>query len=318
MSATGWRTPTRAAPSRRRAWPSMPKALPKTAPVPKQTIDQLQKLEAGAPRAGREALGAAGGQVGAGRGAEAPARRGGRGEEGERAPAGHARLLRGRDPRLLHRPAAQGSRAGRSTSRATASSKSAACPTSEGKGFVDYVLWGDDGKPLAVVEAKRTKKSAQIGQQQAKLYADCLEKQFGQRPVIFYTNGYDHWLWDDANYPPRAVQGFFKKAELELLIQRRTSRKPLADATINDEDRRALLPDARHPPHRRGVREGPRPQSPRRDGDRRGQDAHGHRAVRPAHAVQLGQARAVPRRPRGAGESGGQRVQDPPARCRRR
>jgi len=48
--------------------------------------------------------------------------------------------------------------------------------------------------------------------------ADCLEKQFGRRPVIFYSNGYEHWLWDDANYPPREVQGFFKKAELELLI----------------------------------------------------------------------------------------------------
>jgi type I restriction enzyme R subunit len=108
-------------------------------------------------------------------------------------------------------------------------------PDGQGMGFVDYVLWGDDGRPLAVVEAKRTKKSAQIGQQQAKLYADCLEKEFGRRPVIFYSNGYEHWLWDDANYPPRAVQGFFKKAELELIIQRRTSRKPLADAPINEE-----------------------------------------------------------------------------------
>jgi type I restriction enzyme R subunit len=106
-------------------------------------------------------------------------------------------------------------------------------PNEKGKGFVDYVLWGDDGRPLAVVEAKRTKKSAAIGQQQAKLYADCLEKQFEQRPVIFYTNGYDHWLWDDASYPPRAVEGFFKKAELELMIQRRTSRKPLREATID-------------------------------------------------------------------------------------
>ena len=59
-------------------------------------------------------------------------------------------------------------------------------------------------------------------------------QQFGQRPVIFYSNGYDHWLWDDTNYPPRPVQGFYKKAELELLIQRRTTRKALADAPIND------------------------------------------------------------------------------------
>ena len=106
-------------------------------------------------------------------------------------------------------------------------------PTENGEGFVDYVLWGDDGKPLALVEAKRTRKSAHIGQQQAKLYADCLEKQFGQRPVIFYSNGYEHWLWDDAFYPPRAVQGFYKKPELELLIQRRTKQQKLAEANVN-------------------------------------------------------------------------------------
>jgi type I restriction enzyme R subunit len=108
-------------------------------------------------------------------------------------------------------------------------------PNTKGKGFVDYVLWGDDGKPLGLVEAKRTRRDPRVGQQQAKLYADCLEKQFGQRPLIFYSNGYDHWLWDDANYPPRTVQGFYKKAELELAIQRRTNRKLLAAAEINPD-----------------------------------------------------------------------------------
>lgn len=106
-------------------------------------------------------------------------------------------------------------------------------PNPKGIGYVDYVLWGDDGKPLALVEAKRTKKSPKIGQQQAKLYADCLQARFDRRPIIFYSNGYNHWLWDDAIYPPRTVQGFFKKAELELMIQRRTSRKRLSDEQIN-------------------------------------------------------------------------------------
>lgn len=107
-------------------------------------------------------------------------------------------------------------------------------PNNAGVGFVDYVQWGDDGKPLAIVEAKRTKRDAKVGQQQAKLYADCLEAKYAQRPVIFYSNGYEHWMWDDANYPPRAVQGFFKKSELELMIQRRTTRKSLATAAINE------------------------------------------------------------------------------------
>jgi type I restriction enzyme R subunit len=100
---------------------------------------------------------------------------------------------------------------------------------------VDYVLWGSDGKPLAIVEAKRTRHSAQKGQQQAKLYADCLERKFGQRPVIFYTNGYEHWMWDDLHYPPREVSGFYTHDELELLIQRRQTRQPLAAQAVNPE-----------------------------------------------------------------------------------
>ncbi|MFL6210430.1 MAG: DEAD/DEAH box helicase family protein [Pyrinomonadaceae bacterium] len=106
-------------------------------------------------------------------------------------------------------------------------------PNAEGIGYIDYVLWGDDGLPLAVVEAKRTSKGAEVGKQQAKEYANCLEAQTKRRPVIFYTNGYEIFLWDDVQYPPRNVQGFYTKAELELLIQRRTTRKPLADADIN-------------------------------------------------------------------------------------
>ena len=108
-------------------------------------------------------------------------------------------------------------------------------PNVEGRGFVDYVLWGADGLPLAVVEAKRTRTSPELGHQQAKLYADCMEARFGRRPVIFYTNGYDHWLWDDAGgYPPRQVQGFLTRDELELMIQRRQSRLPLAGAPIDN------------------------------------------------------------------------------------
>ncbi len=109
----------------------------------------------------------------------------------------------------------------------------AGMPNNQGCGYVDYVLWGDDGKPLALVEAKRTRRDSRVGQQQAKLYADCLEQQFGQRPIIFYSNGYEHWIWDDTFYPPRSVQGFYKQDELELAIQRRTSRKSLAELEIN-------------------------------------------------------------------------------------
>ncbi len=112
----------------------------------------------------------------------------------------------------------------------------AGMPNAEGRGFVDYVLWGADGLPLAVVEAKRTSKSPEVGQQQAKLYADCLEAQFGRRPVIFYTNGYEHRIWDDAGgYPPRETQGFYTQDELELLIQRRRTGLPLPTQPVNPD-----------------------------------------------------------------------------------
>ena len=108
-------------------------------------------------------------------------------------------------------------------------------PTGSGVGFVDYVLWGDDGRPLAIIEAKRTHRDPLVGQQQGVLYADCLERQYGQRPIIFYTNGYSHWIWDDLSYPPRPVQGFYKKDELELLVQRRTTKRSIRDTPINGQ-----------------------------------------------------------------------------------
>lgn len=107
-------------------------------------------------------------------------------------------------------------------------------PTPSGQGFVDYVLWGDDGLPLALVEAKATRRDPRVGQQQAKLYADCLERMHGRRPVIFCSNGYEHWIWDDLRHPPRAVQGFYGKADLDLLVQRRTTRRRLADAAPDE------------------------------------------------------------------------------------
>ncbi len=102
-------------------------------------------------------------------------------------------------------------------------------PTETGIGFADYVLWDDDRKPLAVIEAKRTSKSAELGRKQAALYADSLEKMHGRRPAIFYTNGYDIFLWDDAQgYPPRRLFGFYSKDSLQYLVRfQRSSRVPL-------------------------------------------------------------------------------------------
>lgn len=107
-------------------------------------------------------------------------------------------------------------------------------PSSSGKGLVDYVLYDANGLPLALVEAKRTSVDPEVGQQQAKLYADCLEQQTGQRPVIFYTNGYRTRIWNDVQGgPPRLVHGFYTQAELKRLIERRKNNPDLGSFPIN-------------------------------------------------------------------------------------
>lgn len=108
-------------------------------------------------------------------------------------------------------------------------------PNPEGKGYADYVLYGKDGLPLAVIEAKRTSKDPKIGTQQAKLYADCLENMTGRRPIMFTTNGFETYLWDDLTSPQRKVSGVFSKADLEKLMNRRNERKPLDEIPIDDK-----------------------------------------------------------------------------------
>lgn len=105
-----------------------------------------------------------------------------------------------------------------------------------GHQFADYVLLGDDGKPMAVVEAKKTSKDARIGQEQAKQYAENIQKNTGgDMPFVFYTNGYDIYFWDTEKYPPRKVYGFPTKQDLERLSFLRKHEKPLSHELINRE-----------------------------------------------------------------------------------
>ena len=105
-------------------------------------------------------------------------------------------------------------------------------PTPSGKGRADYVLFGPNGKPFAVVEAKRALVDPEAGREQAKLYADALEKRFGVRPLIFYSNGFKTWLWDDLNAPPRRVGGFYSPKDLEINIARRGVVKSLVETEV--------------------------------------------------------------------------------------
>lgn len=103
-----------------------------------------------------------------------------------------------------------------------------------GHQFSDYVLLGKDGKPLAVVEAKKTSVDAAIGREQAKQYCQNIQTtQGGELPFCFYTNGHDIYFWDLDNYPPKKVHGFPTRDDLERYQYIRKARKTLAGELIN-------------------------------------------------------------------------------------
>ena len=99
-------------------------------------------------------------------------------------------------------------------------------PNPSGVGYADYVLFGDDGRPLAVIEAKRTTVDISIGRHQAELYADLLEKMYRRRPIIFLTNGFETHVMDDRNYQERKVSGIYCKRDLEKLFNLNANRSP--------------------------------------------------------------------------------------------
>lgn len=108
-------------------------------------------------------------------------------------------------------------------------------PNETGLGYADYVVWGDTGKIIAVLEAKRTSENADKGRNQGKLYADCIQNMQGFRPVIFYTNGFATYLWDDETSAPRVVSGIFPQKDINAMIERRYIKKPVNTVQIDEE-----------------------------------------------------------------------------------
>lgn len=108
-------------------------------------------------------------------------------------------------------------------------------PNKTGKGYADYVLFGTDGKPMAVVEAKRTSVDPNVGKHQAELYADALERRYHVRPVIYYTNGFEIHCIDGMGYPPRRLFAFHTAKDLELIMSRRSSRADISDFSVKQE-----------------------------------------------------------------------------------
>ena len=105
-------------------------------------------------------------------------------------------------------------------------------PNKSEVGYADYVLYDDTHKPLAVIEAKRTCKDVSVGRQQAKLYADILEKKYGRRPVIFLTNGFETRI-EDGQYPERKVAAIYSKRDLEKMFNLRRMRTSLKNVMVD-------------------------------------------------------------------------------------
>lgn len=107
-------------------------------------------------------------------------------------------------------------------------------PNVTGNGFVDYVIWGDTGKIIAIIEAKKASVSAKHGKNQGEIYANCIQNMQGFRPIIFYTNGFETYLWDDSVAAPRPVSGIFQRRDLDKMIERRYNRKSLNTIKIDE------------------------------------------------------------------------------------
>ena len=105
-------------------------------------------------------------------------------------------------------------------------------PTDSGNGFVDYVLYDDAHRPLAIVEAKRTCMDVVSGRRQANNYADAIEKESGRRPCVFLTNGFDTRIID-GEYPERKVASVYSKEDLEKMFNLRKMKTSLENVVVD-------------------------------------------------------------------------------------
>lgn len=132
-------------------------------------------------------------------------------------------------------------------------------PNAEGVGFCDYVLYSKSGRPLAIIEAKKTSVGAEKGRHQVELYGECMKAKYGEVPILYYTNGYEIQCIDGI-YPPRRLIAYHTESELEILLQRR-NRADITNIKINDSitnrgyQKQAItaICDRLNKKHRRGL-----------------------------------------------------------------
>lgn len=99
--------------------------------------------------------------------------------------------------------------------------------------FADYALMTPDGRPIAIVEAKKSSRDPLVGERQASDYADRIRTLYDIDPFIFLANGNEVWFWHRRLYPPRPVSGFFTQNDLERLAFLDRFHEPLTGASID-------------------------------------------------------------------------------------
>ena len=106
--------------------------------------------------------------------------------------------------------------------------------TKTGIGYADYVLYDDNGDALAVIEAKKTSVNPTLGLEQARQYAAALAEDPAKRPIIFLTNGYDIFLYDEALGRRKArLWGIPSPDSLKYRMFHRQNRKELTKMELN-------------------------------------------------------------------------------------
>jgi type I restriction enzyme R subunit len=105
-------------------------------------------------------------------------------------------------------------------------------------GFVDYVLLADDGRPVALVEAKRESIDPLTAKEQARAYAAGLGVSH-----IYLSNGQVHYYWNLRQGNPVRVSRFLPVEQLGKAAEWRPDPQRLAAATV-DENYIAVSQDA--------------------------------------------------------------------------
>jgi type I restriction enzyme R subunit len=96
-------------------------------------------------------------------------------------------------------------------------------------GYIDYLLHGKDGHPIAVLEAKRESTHPLSAKEQAREYANSVNARY-----IILSNGNTHYLWNTKEGNPEPIMKFPAQASLDEFQTYQPNPHALAEEEVND------------------------------------------------------------------------------------